>query len=130
MRNQEKIIADVIEICFQIHRKLGPGLFESVYVAILCHELNKYGYAYTREQAVPLIWNDLQLEVGFRTDIIVENKVIFEIKSIETLAPVHKKQILTYLKLTGITLGLIINFNEALLKDGICRVINSKTNDE
>jgi GxxExxY protein len=104
---------------------LGPGLFESVYEEILAFELIKEGLYVSRQQAIPVIWNEIKMEIGFRADLIIENKVLIEIKSVESIAPVHQKQVLTYLKLTDIKLGLLINFNEALIKDGITRIVNN-----
>ena len=114
----------IVNIAFKIHTKLGPGLFESVYEEILNHELIKAGLKVNRQAPIPVIWSNLKMEQGFRADLIVEGKVIIEIKSVEAVAPVHKKQLLTYLKLTGLKLGLLINFNEALRKDGIHRIVN------
>jgi GxxExxY protein len=115
----------IVDKCYHIHTTLGPGLFESVYEEILDYELNKAGLAFTRQQAIPVIWDSVKLDLGFRSDIIVENKVIIEVKSIETLAPVHYKQLLTYLKLTDLKLGLLVNFNEELIKNGIHRLVNN-----
>ncbi|MEX0648422.1 MAG: GxxExxY protein [Balneolaceae bacterium] len=115
----------IVDICIRVHRGLGPGLFESVYEEILCYELKKEQIDYERQVPVRTYWNGVKMDIGFRADIIVEEKIIVEIKSIEQLAPVHYKQLLTYLKLTDIKLGLLINFNEALLKNGIRRVVNN-----
>ncbi|MBP1675767.1 MAG: GxxExxY protein [Bacteroidetes bacterium] len=115
----------IVNIAFQIHNKLGPGLLESVYEEIMFHELINLGFKVERQKAIPVIWNDKKLEIGFRADLIVENKIIIELKSVEELAPIHYKQLLTYLKLTNIKLGLLINFNENLIKDGIKRVVNN-----
>ncbi len=114
----------VLDICFDIHKQLGPGLYESVYEEVICHELSIHGYRFDRQKVVPVIWNEKKLELGFRADIILEEKLLLEIKSVENLLPVHKKQTLTYIKLTDIKLGLLINFKEALLKDGIHRLVN------
>jgi GxxExxY protein len=114
----------IVDISYQIHTKLGPGLLESVYETILLKELQKNGFKVEKQKAIPVFWEEEKLEIGFRANIIVENKVIIEIKSVETLASVHYKQLLTYLKLTNIKLGLLINFNEALIKNGIKRVVN------
>lgn len=122
--HENDISGIIIDCCIKIHRILGPGLLESVYEEILFYELTKRGLFCTRQQGIPVIYEDKTMELGFRTDIIVENKVIIEIKSVETLAPVHKKQLLTYLKITGLKLGLLINFNEELIKDGINRIVN------
>jgi GxxExxY protein len=123
---ENEIVDIVLDAAFDIHKKLGPGLFESVYEAILAHELEKeYGLMIERQAAIPVMWKDVKLDLGFKADIIVENKVIVELKSIEALAAVHPKQVLTYLRLTGLKLGLLINFNEALLKNGIKRIANN-----
>jgi len=114
----------ILDIAFDIHSKLGPGLFESIYEEILSYELEDYGLSIKKQQGIPVIWNDLRMEVGFRADIIVEDKVIVEIKSVDALAPIHYKQLTTYLKITNLKLGLLINFNEYLLKDGIKRIVN------
>lgn len=115
----------VVNTAFDIHSKLGPGLYESVYETIMEHELiNKYHLSVQRQTPLPVIWKDQKLDMGFRTDLIVENKCIIEIKSVEAIASVHHKQVLTYLRLTGIKLGLLINFNEELLKTGIKRIVN------
>ena len=123
--NENDLSAIIVDCCYRIHTKLGPGLLESVYEEILCYELLEAGLFYTRQSGIPVYYNELILELGFRADIIVENKVIIELKSIESIAPVHKKQLLTYLKLTGLKLGLLINFNEALIKNGIIRIVNN-----
>jgi len=115
----------IINTCYNIHVKLGPGLLESVYEEILYHELLNQGLKVERQKPIPVYWNDLKMEIGFRADLIVENKVIIELKSVELIAPVHPKQVLTYLRLTGIKLGLLINFNEKLIKDGITRIVNN-----
>jgi GxxExxY protein len=119
----------VIEAAIEIHRRLGPGLLESVYQTILAHELIKRGLTVQREEPIPLIWDNLRFELGFRADLIINGLLLIELKSIEQLAPVHKKQLLTYLRVTGLKLGLLINFGEETLKDGICRVINGKLAD-
>src|SRR5258707_1185109 len=100
----------VVDLCFKIHKQYGPGLFESVYEEIFCYEWSKTGILFRRQYPVPLVHEQIQLELGFRADVIIENKVILELKSIEALAPVHYKQVQTYLKLTGCKLGLLINF--------------------
>jgi len=115
----------IVDCCFKVHSALGPGLLESVYEEALAYELAKQQLAVKRQQSIAVVYDELKMDLGFRADIIVEDKVIIEIKSIEALAPVHHKQLLTYLKLTGMKLGLLINFNEALIKDGIKRVVNN-----
>ncbi len=104
---------------------MGPGLLESVYEEIMYYELTKKDLYVERQKVIPVIWNELKMEVGFRADLIVENKVIIEIKSVESIAPVHSKQLLTYLRLTGLKLGLLINFNDLLIKNGINRIVNN-----
>lgn len=124
MPTENEIAKLVVDICFKIHYKYGPGLFESVYEEIFCHELAKTKLPFTRQQGIPLVHEEIKLEVGFRADVIIDNKVIVELKSIEILTPVHYKQVQTYLKLTDIKLGLLINFNVSLIKEGIHRIVN------
>ncbi|MGG9971452.1 GxxExxY protein [Ferruginibacter sp. SUN002] len=121
---ENEISKIVFDLCIMIHRKYGPGLFESVYEEIFCYELTKIGITFTRQQGVPLVHEEIRMEIGFRADIIIENKVILELKSVEALADIHYKQLLTYLKLTNIKLGMLINFNVPLIKDGIHRIVN------
>ena len=124
-QNINDITSQIIGACIKIHNELGPGLFESVYESVLDYELvNEYGLFVQRQPALPVIWKEIKLDLGFKPDMIIENKVIIELKSVETVAPVHYKQLLTYLRLTGLKLGLLINFNEALIKNGIKRVVN------
>lgn len=122
---ENEISAFVVDVCYKMHVKLGPGLLESVYEAILYYELTKKGLFVERQKALPVIWDELKLDIGFRTDLIVENKLILEIKSIEKITEVHAKQIMTYLKITNIKLGLLINFNVPLIKFGITRIVNN-----
>ncbi len=124
MRENE-IATAIVDTCFKIHTTLGAGLFESVYEEILFYELQQRGLEVTRQKAIPVIWKELKMEIGFRADLIINNKVIIEIKSVEHILPVHKKQLLTYLKLTDLKLGLLVNFNEALIKNGITRIVNN-----
>ncbi len=122
--NENELSSIIVNSSFNIHKKLGAGLFESVYEEILVYELLKEGLMIERQKAIPVLWDEVKLDQGFRADIIVNHKVIIEIKSVETIAPVHYKQLLTYLKLTELKLGLLINFNEALIKNGIHRIVN------
>ena len=115
----------IVNACYNIHFELGPGLLESVYEEILFYELSKLGLKVERQKPIPVIWRDVKMEIGFRADLIVENKVVLELKSVEAIAPVHPKQVLTYLKITDLKLGLLINFNEKLIKDGITRIVNN-----
>ena len=114
----------IVDVSYKIHTRLGPGLLESVYEAILHHELIKKGLKVERQKPIPLVWDDVHLDIGFRSDLIVEEKVIIEIKSVESISNVHMKQLLTYVRVTDLRLGLLINFNEALIKNGIKRVAN------
>ena len=109
---------------YKVYNNIGPGLLESVYEAILFHELVKRGLNVERQKPIPVVWEDVFLDIGFRSDLIVENKVIVEIKSVEQVSRVHPKQLLTYLRITKLKLGLLINFNEELIKNGITRVAN------
>jgi GxxExxY protein len=121
----ENEIAKIVwDICFRIHSTLGPGLFESVYEEIFSFELQKAGLNSTRQESIPLVWETIRLDAGFRADFIIENKVIVELKSIEAIHPVHQKQVLTYLKITKFKLGILVNFNSSLLKDGFQRIVN------
>jgi len=114
----------IVDTALDVHRRLGPGLLESVYQAVLLHELVKRGLRVEKEVAVPVLWDDMKLDVGFRADLIVEDSVILELKSVDAVAPVHKKQLLTYLRLADKRLGLLINFGEELIRNGITRVVN------
>ena len=122
--HENEIASVIVDVAFHIHQKLCPGLLESVYEAVMEHELSKRGLGAQSQVAIPVVWDNLRLEVGFRADIIVEGKVIIEVKSIADIDPLHRKQLLTYLKLTGCRLGVLINFKTALIKDGITRVVN------
>lgn len=121
---ENELATIAVDLAFKIHNRLGPGLLESAYEAILVHELKRRGMAIEVQKPIPIVWDGIELEVGFRADIIMQGKLILELKSIEEVAPVHKKQLRTYFILTGCKLGLLINFNVALIKDGISRVVN------
>mgnify|MGYP006301619815 CR=1 FL=1 len=112
-----------VEICYKIHTTLGPGLLESVYEAAFAYELDKRGIDYTRQQSIVAHYEDVVLDVGFRADIIMENKLLIELKSVKHIEKVHHKTVLTYLKLTDIKLALLVNFNVELIKKGIHRKI-------
>jgi GxxExxY protein len=122
--NQNAIAREIVDAAFRVHSTLGPGLLESVYDAVLTYELGRRGLRTVRQQPIPVIYESVRIDSGFRADLIVEDKVIVEIKSIEQVAPVHKKQLLTYLRLADKRLGLLINFHVALIKDGITRIVN------
>lgn len=121
---ENEISGIIVDSAFFIHNKLGPGLLESVYEEIMFVELIKKGLGVERQKGIPVYWDNAKMEIGFRADLIVENKVIIEIKSVEAIAPVHPKQLLTYLRLTDLKLGLLINFNEKQIRTGITRVVN------
>jgi len=121
---ENELAEKVLDISFRMHRSLGPGLLESVYEEVLSYELKKMNIQSTRQVGIPVTYETVMLDIGFRADLIVEGKLIVEIKSVENIMPVHKKQLLTYLKLSRIKLGLLINFNEEFLKNGIKRIAN------
>jgi GxxExxY protein len=123
-KTENELATLILDKAFYIHRELGPGLLESIYERVFIHELKKSGLEVENQVSLPLQWDGIIFEKGFRADLIVEKKVIIEIKSVQLIAPVHLKQLLTYLRLTNLKLGLLINFNEALLKYGIKRVVN------
>jgi GxxExxY protein len=114
----------IVDTAFRIHRDIGPGLFESVYERIMEVELTKRGLIVARQKPIPIVYHGVHFQAGFRCDLLVENKVIVEVKSIELLHPVHKKQVLTYLRFADKRLGLLINFNVPLIKEGIVRLVN------
>jgi GxxExxY protein len=122
--HENDIATLALDICFKIHKQYGPGLFESVYEEVFCYEWAKTGMSFKRQQGIPLIHESIKLDIGFRADAILNDKVIIEIKSIETLNDIHFKQVLTYLRLSNLKLGLLVNFNTFLFKDGIKRVAN------
>jgi len=122
--DENQISKVVVDCCYRIHKKLGPGLLESAYLKILMYELKKVGLKCEKEVGIPVHYEDVKLDLGFRADLIVDNLVIVELKSVEKVQPVHKKQVTTYLKLKGMKLGLLVNFNVNLIKDGIERVVN------
>ncbi|MBX7206391.1 MAG: GxxExxY protein [Bacteroidia bacterium] len=121
---ENEISKVLVDIFLRIHKELGPGLLESVYEEVISYELVDANLNFTRQQGIPVRYMNRQLDLGFRSDIIVENKVIIEIKSVEVLAPVHHKQLLTYLRLSDKKLGLLVNFNVELIKNGIFRIVN------
>lgn len=122
--NENEIATAVVDAAYKIHTTLGPGLLESVYEATLEYELKKRGLHVRQQVALPVYYEEVKLNVGFRIDLLVNDKVIIEIKSVEALSPIHRKQLETYLRLTDLRLGLLINFNVELIKHGIQRVVN------
>jgi GxxExxY protein len=122
--HENEIARLIVDAAFRIHSKLGPGLLESVYQVVLAYGLRKLGLKVEREVPVVIEWDNLTFDKGFELDLLVEDKVIVEVKSVEKVHPVHKKQLLTHLRLKKCKLGLLINFNEVLIKDGVSRVVN------
>ncbi len=114
----------VVDAAIAIHKTLGSGVYEIVYEVILAHELKKRNLNVKRQVSVPIEYDGIKFDEGFRADIIIENKVILELKSVESVTKAHKKQVLTYLRLTGCKLGYLLNFEEGLMKDGITRIVN------
>jgi GxxExxY protein len=122
--SENEVARDVVDAASLVHTRLGPGLLESVYETILAHELNKRGLVLARQVPISFEYDGIKIDEGFRADLVVNGLVVVELKSVENVLPVHKKQLLTYLRLTGKKLGLLINFNEVLIKSGITRVVN------
>jgi GxxExxY protein len=114
----------IVDCAVRLHKELGPGLLETVYEVLLAHELQQRGLKVKRQVAIPIVYHGIQFDEGFRADIIVEEKVILELKSVESTTKAHKKQVLTYLRLTGMKLGYLLNFGEALMRGGISRILN------
>ena len=122
----ENIVSErILKAAFKVHSALGPGLLESVYEAVLAYELRKDGLEVETQKPIPVLYDEVRLDLGFRLDIVVENKVVVELKSVENLLPVHHKQLLTYLKLANYKLGLLLNFNTVMLKDQLSRLVNN-----
>lgn len=121
---ENEISKVVVDAALKVHRALGPGLLESVYEVVLAHELRSRGIHVQRQVAIPVRYENIQFDEGFRADLVVEQKVIVEIKSVEMAKRVHKKQVLTYLRLADIRLGLLVNFGAELIRDGITRLVN------
>jgi GxxExxY protein len=124
----ERIAQIIVDSVFRVHRKLGPGLLESVYSICLAHEPRKRGLKVEREVKLPIVYDDIRLESALRLDLVVESRIIVEAKAVEKLIPLSESQLFTYLKLTGLELGFLVNFNVSLIKDGIKRVIRSSNN--
>ena len=121
---ENEIAKEIVDAAYKIHKELGPGLLESVYETVLAYELEKRGFQVERQVPIKIRFEDIVFDEGFRADLLVESKVITELKSVEKVRPVFKKQLLTHLRLSNRKLGLLINFNEVLIKDGITRVVN------
>jgi len=122
--NENEIGTVVVDAAIQVHRALGPGLLESVYEIVLAHELQKRGLQVKRQMVVPIVYQGMRFDEGFKADIVVNGKVVLELKSVEHVSPAHKKQIQTYLRLMDCKLGYLLNFGEALMKNGITRAVN------
>ena len=117
----EAVGRSVVDACLKIHRSLGPGLLESAYELCLAHELERRGHSVTRQVVLPIVFEDIRLDAGYRIDLLVDDLVVIEVKATEDLAPVHEAQLLTYLRLSGRRLGFLVNFNVSLMKRGIQR---------
>ena len=127
MRDIEQVSGDVVDLAYRLHRDLGPGLLESVYEAVMAAKLIQMGYAVARQQPVNIEYDDLRFEAAFKIDLLVDRRLVVEIKSVERLNAAHGKQLLTYLRLTKQPVGLLINFGGATLKEGLHRVVNDYT---
>lgn len=123
--DENEVATIIVDAAYHVHKELGPGLLESVYEVILAHALKKRGVKVKRQVPVAIVFEGIKFDEGFRADLIVEDKVIIELKSVETIKSVHKKQLLTYLRLTDKRLGLLINFGSGLMRDGISRIVNN-----
>ena len=119
----ERVAAQVMDAAFKVHRALGPGLLESVYEVCLCHELTRHSVPFERQLGLPVVYEGIRLDAGLRVDLLVADLVIVELKSVERMSPLYEAQLLTYLKLSGKRLGLLINFNAPVLKDGFKRLV-------
>ena len=124
MQRENEIATAIVDVAYKIHRSLGPGLLESAYETVMIYELQNRGLAVSSQVSIPIHYESICLDTGFRADLVVEDLVIIELKSLEKIVPVHKKQLTTYLKLADKRLGLLINFGEELIKDGITRIVN------
>jgi GxxExxY protein len=122
-RENDRLTQQVIGFAIEVHRQLGPGLLESAYEECLCFELEQAGLAFRRQAALPVIYKSVRLDCGYRLDIVIKDRVILELKTVERLLPIHEAQMLTYMKLSGIRTGLLLNFNSAVLKDGLRRLM-------
>ncbi|CAN5528709.1 GxxExxY protein [soil metagenome] len=123
--HENDIAREIVNAAFKMHTQIGPGLLESVYERVMLFELEKLGFEVERQLGVPFVYEEIRMPIGFRADLVVNNKVVIEIKSVEILAPVHAKQLRTYLIAMDMRLGLLINFNVDLIKHGIKRVVNN-----
>jgi GxxExxY protein len=129
-KTENEIAKEILDAAFLVHTKLGPGLLESVYEVVLAHELRKKGLVVERQKPMPITYDGIRFEEGYRADVLVNSKVIAELKSVSATSAVHAKQVLTQLRLSGLKLGLLINFGEPHLKNGIKRLINGEIEEE
>jgi GxxExxY protein len=120
----DQLSSKVIGAAIEVHKTIGPGLLESAYEECLCHEMGLRGIKYERQKPLPVVYKGKKLDCGYRLDIVVEEKIIVEMKSCERVEPIHKAQLLTYLKLSGLSLGLLLNFNVPVMKDGVIRMVS------
>jgi len=120
---RDSLTEKVIGLAIEVHRALGPGLLESAYEECLCFELRQAGIAFRRQVALPVVYKEVRLDIGYRIDIVIEEQLIVELKTVEKLAPIHEAQLLTYLRLSGLKIGLLLNFNTSVLKNGIKRMV-------
>jgi GxxExxY protein len=123
MLQEEELTGQIIGAAIEVHRELGPGLLESAYEACLCYELSLRQIPFTRQVMLPVVYKSMRVDCGYRADVIIADKVVAEIKAVETVTDLHKAQLLTYLRITGKKVGLILNFNTVTLKDGITRLV-------
>jgi GxxExxY protein len=122
--NINELSSKIIGAAIEVHKALGPGLLESAYEECLCHEQSLRGLSFESQKPLPILYKGKRLDCGYRLDIVVENAIILELKSCEKIEPIHKAQLLTYLKLSGLKLGLLLNFNVPVMRDGIVRIVN------
>lgn len=127
-QTENELATMIVDAAYRVHLNLGPGLFESIYAPIMAYELAKLGLRVEREKSIPVVYENLRFDIGFRLDLLVEDLVVVELKAIERLAPVHKKQLLTYLRLTRKRLGLLVNFGSDTIRNSIVRVVNGLPN--
>jgi GxxExxY protein len=123
--NENELSKIVVDCIFKVHKNLGPGLLESAYEECLFYELSKTNLVIERQKPLPLFYETIKMEIGYRLDFLIDNKVVIEVKAVEALNDVHKAQVITYLKLSGTKLALLVNFNVVLIKDGIKRIVNN-----
>lgn len=120
----DQLSADIVDVAYRIHKDLGPGLLETVYEVVFAHELRQRGFSVERQIPIPICYKGIQFDEGFRADLIVERKILIELKSVEKITPAHKKQVLTYLRMMNLKIGFLINFSEELFKHGVYRIVN------